>query len=71
MTWEQALGIVGRGGRGLLHLDEGVLSARDDQAVGILGVWREECERTEPLLALADNGGIEGGRLMGGLAPES
>lgn len=71
VTWEQALGIVGWGGRGLLHLDEGVLAAGDDQAVGILGGRGEERERTEPLLALANNGGIEGGWLLGGLAPES
>lgn len=71
MAREQAFGIVGWGGRGLLHLDEGVLAAGDDQAVGILGTRGEKCERTEPLLALADNGGIEGGWLLGVLAPES
>lgn len=71
MANEQAFGIVGRNGGRLLDLDYGVLAAGDDEAVGILGVWGEECEAGEPFLALGDDGGFEGWWLRGGLAPES
>lgn len=64
VAYEQALSIVGRGRQRLLDLDDGVLAAGDDETVGILGIRGEECKRTEPLLALGDNGGIEGGWLL-------
>lgn len=70
MAYEQALGIVGRGGQRLLDLDYGILAAGDDEAVGVLGVRREEGERTEPLLTLGDDGGIERGWLLRGPAPK-
>lgn len=71
MAYEKAFGIIGRGGRGLLDFDDCVFASGDDEAVSVLGVWREKCETVEPFLALGDDGSFEGGWLLGGSSPES
>lgn len=71
MAYEQAFGIIGRGGRRLLDFDDCVFASGDDEAVGVLGVWGEECETVEPFLALGDDGSLEGRWLLRGSSPES
>lgn len=71
MAYEQALSIIGRGGQRLLNLDDGVLAAGDDQAIGIVRGRRKEGDCAQPFLALGNDGGLEGWWFLGGPSPKS